>query len=56
MLLNTYGFVLENSRRAFFWDSLEILAVTIGFCIKSINHFVIVELCLIPDALIPDIC
>ena len=43
-------------KKGIFWDSLEIFALIIGVCIKSKNHFVIVELCLIPDALIPDIC
>ena len=46
----------QEFKNGIFWDSLEILADTIGVCIKSINQFVIVELCLIPDALIPDIC
>ena len=48
--------LLSRIQEGIFWDSLEILAVTIGECIKSINQFVIVELCLIPDALIPYIC
>ena len=46
----------QEFKKGIFWDSLEILSVTIGGCIKFVNHFVTVELCLIPDALIPDIC
>ena len=48
--------LLSRIQEGHFLGQPEILAVTIGGCIKFVNHFVTVELCLIPDALIPDIC